>query len=239
MTTSEDIFRCQVANLREVKRAVRAVERPIKLAIREADEGREEVLTKLYMLLVAAKLECRLQKLVYQPDGFSASQRAEILSAGSQLDQWLAAVDVGFRFQYRVRTVSSHSIGFTAAAQHDELGVLIRVELRPLIELRNKLAHGQWAYALTNDGTDIAQDQMRDMKTLNYTNIRMKSALADYICDAIHELVVARDAKNRNFDQHYNRVLESRRNLATADHRNWSSQLRALHLHTRRHRSGN
>jgi hypothetical protein len=237
MATPEEIFRYHVANLREVRRAVGTIERPIKLSIREGDETREEVLTKLYMLLVAAKLECRLQKLLYQPDGFNDAQRAEILKAGSQLDRWLAAVEVGFRFQYGVRAVTAHSVGFSAAAQYEELGRLIRVELRPLIELRNKLAHGQWAYALTNDGTDVAQDQMRDMNLLNYTNTRVRSALADYICDAIHELVVARDVKARNFDQHYNRVLESRRNLAAADHAKWSSKLQALHRQSRRYRS--
>ena len=53
------------------------------------------------------------------------------------------------------------------------------------------------ARTLNNDGTDVVPAQMAEMKRLNFTNIRLKSALADYICDAIHELVVARDVRAR------------------------------------------
>jgi hypothetical protein len=37
--------------------------------------------------------------------------------------------------------------------------------------------------------------------------------------------VVARDARTRNFDQHYNRVLETRRNLAVQSHAVWSQRM--------------
>jgi hypothetical protein len=234
MATTDEIFRFHVANLRVVKRAVSGIERPIKLAIREGDQAREEVLTKLYMLLVAAKLECRLLKLLYEPYGFNDAQRAKILRKDSQLDRWLAAVDVGFKFQYKVRRVTSATVGFAAATQRTELRRLIQKELRPLIELRNKLAHGQWAYTLNNSGTDVANAQMKMMKTLNFTNIRLRAALADYLCDAIHELVVAHDVSKRNFDQHYNRVLEIQRNLDVQDHNKWSAKLQARHIQAKK-----
>jgi hypothetical protein len=236
MATTEQIYNFHVENLREVKRAASAVERPIKLAIRERDELRETVLTKLYALLVAAKLECRLQKLLYQPDGFSESQRQFVLQEDSQLARWLRAVDVGFRFQYGVQTVNQQSLGFAAWSQYDALSELIETELKPIIELRNKLAHGQWRFTLNSAATDVIADQMRELKRLNFTNIRLKSALADYICDAIHELVVARDARARNFDQHFNRVLETRRNLQRHDHAAWSMKLQAMHDEAKRHR---
>jgi hypothetical protein len=227
MTTNTDLFRFRIDNLREVKRAITAIDIPIKAAIREGDAHRESFLTKLYMLLMAAKLECRLEKLLYQPDGFDDQQRAEVTRQQTQLDRWLKAVEVAFRFQYNVGRPDA--LNFTARKQYEELVDLIEKELRPLIELRNKLAHGQWAYALTNDGTAIAQQQMQDMKTMTYTTVRLRGRLADHICDTIHELVVARHAAKRNFDRHYRRIVESRRNLETCDHAAWSAQLRNRH----------
>ena len=68
---------------------------------------------------------------------------------------------------------------------------------------------------------------MRDLSTLNFTGIRLKSSLADCLCDAIHELVVARDARRMNFDRHYDRILEIKRNLDRKDHNRWVRGMRA------------
>ena len=40
------------------------------------------------------------------------------------------------------------------------LNSLLEAELRPVIELRNKFAHGQWSYILTNDEEDVNSKQM-------------------------------------------------------------------------------
>jgi hypothetical protein len=236
MATAEQLYKFHSENLREVKRAARAVERPLKLAIRERDERAEGAMTKLYALLVAARIECRLQKLLYEPHGFSESQRETILETDSQLDRWLYAVEVAFRFQYEVQKVTEASVGFAAWSQYTAFKELIGTELKPIIELRNKLAHGQWVYTLNNAGTEVAADQMVELKALTFTNIRLKSALAEYICDAVHELVVARNARTRNFDQHYERVLGVRRNLAREDHEAWSRKLQSMHEEGKRRR---
>ena len=217
------------------------MERPIKVAISQGDARQEAVLTKVYALLVAAKLECRLATLLYQPDGFNQHQRQRVRGAGSHLDRWLEAIAVGFRFQYDVKRLTANTIGFTAWNQFAELQRLATVDLRPLIELRNNLAHGQWRYALTADGANVSPDAMRDLSALNFTGIRLKSSLADRLCDAIHELVVARDARRMNFDQHYNRILEIKRNLDVQDHNRWAMAMRTKYERgvTLRHRRGN
>jgi hypothetical protein len=228
------LFKCHVENLRSVKRAVASLEHPLKNAVSRQHQNEEDALTKLYALLVAAKLECRLQKLLYQPDGFDESLRAQVLAEDTQLDRWLRAIAVAFQFQYNVRALSEETLKFTAWSQYRELTKLVQEDLRPIIELRNKLAHGQWEYSLNSTGTGVAQDQMRDLKTLNFTRIRLQSALADYICDDIHELVVARDARARNFDQHYNRILETRRNLEVQSHERWSEMMRRKYRRVKR-----
>jgi hypothetical protein len=180
MATPEELYTFHAENLRELKRAASAIERPLKLAIRERDPRTESAMTKLYALLVAAGLECRLMKLLYEPHGFTQDQREAVLARDSHLDRWLGAVEVGFQFQYQVQSVSEASVGFSAWSQYVALRDLLEVELKPIIELRNKLAHGQWVYTLNNAGTDVANDQMAELNQLTFTSIRLKRALAEY-----------------------------------------------------------
>jgi hypothetical protein len=186
-------------------------------AIKRQDERVLQLATRQYSLLLAAQIECRLKQLSYEPP-VTARQRAQI--TGNQLpqvDQWLAAIDVGFRKHYGVRGANFSRLPFTARSRRTALREIVDVELRPVIELRNSLAHGQWAYVLNNAGTGLNQPMMRTLNTETQLSLAQKENLLMAMCRLIVSLVVSGSTFERDFDREYGAIDDARERLQTQD----------------------
>jgi hypothetical protein len=102
-------------------------------------------------------------------------------------------------------------------------------DLRSVITLRNKLAHGQWIYPLNEALDDIAQEQMDALRTENILSLTQKAALVNYICDSIHDLVVSRPTFDRDFDDHFRCVEQIRVNISRKSYEVWAAQIQRRH----------
>ena len=87
--------------------------------------------------------------------------------------------------------------------------------MRPIIELRNKLAHGQWVYPLNSDGDDVSADLYNTLRQENLLSLQFKRKIIHHITDIIHDLVVSKATFERDFDDHFDRLLGTKRNLKT------------------------
>jgi hypothetical protein len=115
---------------------------------------------------------------------------------------------------------------------HARLQILtdvIRDDLRSIITLRNKLAHGQWVYPLTDDLTDVAQEQMDALRLETLFSLKQKASLIESLCASVHDLVVSLPTFERDFDNHFVRIEQTRRNLIAKDYGKWVTQIRARH----------
>jgi hypothetical protein len=99
-------------------------------------------------------------------------------------------------------------------------------DLRSIIELRNKLAHGQWVYPLNSDGDDVAQEQMDALRVENLFSLQFKKNLLESLSSAIHDLVVSKPTFERDFDDHFRRIVETQRNLKNRDYKKWANGMR-------------
>jgi len=96
------LYQFHVANLQEIDRAMKRVARSLREAISKGDEITVSSFMRLYALLVGAWAECRLRKLIYEPNGFDSSEREIIQTKGTQLKQWQTAIEIAFRKQYKI-----------------------------------------------------------------------------------------------------------------------------------------
>ncbi len=53
-----------------------------------------------------------------------------------------------------------------------------RMSLRILIEIRNKLAHGQWIYPFNNEGNTVDPDKFKLIDKENLQSLQFKYSLA-------------------------------------------------------------
>lgn len=223
------LYGYHVANLRELDLAISHTGRLAKAAIASRDPQQSlRSLLRLYSFLIGAWAECRLQKLLHEEFGFSDPDRALIYSESSQLERWQSAVDLSFRKHHNVpkAALNSKTLGSVArSARRDALHDVLDKELRIIIEIRNKLAHGQWVYPLNNDATAVENDKYQAINKENFQSLQLKVSLIGHLADAIHDLVVSPATFDRDFEKHFQKLLQVRTNLASKNYSNYERQL--------------
>ena len=75
---------------------------------------------------------------------FSETNREYIKAGNNQLNSWKKAVELGFRIQYNIPNadLSLDVMAHSAFSRYETIIKMLEEDLRPVIELRNKIAHG-------------------------------------------------------------------------------------------------
>ena len=89
--------------------------------------------------------------------------------------------------------------------------------------MRNTLAHGQWSWPLNSEGTDISGCMIAAIKKENALSVRFKLSLLEALAILIHDLVSSPVAFERDFDEHFEQIVSTRRNLRTRHYNEWES----------------
>lgn len=222
------MYKHHVANLRELERALGQTARLARREIAGGDAQQSlRSLLRLYAFLLGAWAECRLRKLVHEQYGFSDDERSLVLSAETQLEQWQKAVDIAFRKHHKITKaeLNARILGVSHAARRDALQSVLSDELRIIIEIRNKLAHGQWVYPFNSDGTAVEPEKYKLINQENLLSLQFKFALLGHLADAVHDLVVSPATFQRDFDAHFRRLEQVRMNLSVKKYADYERAL--------------
>lgn len=218
-----DLYNAHVLNLRAVQAGIVRIERELRAAIARQDQPSSETLLNILLLLTGAWAECRLRKLLYEPSGFDDVERATVLNSQNQIASWQCALELGYRKRYGVPTaaLSERTLSHTAWMRYRAIYTLIDTELRPIIEMRNTLAHGQWSRPLNSAGNDVVGTMIAAMKRENALTSRFKFTLLEALANLVHDLVSSVNAFERDYDVHYKHIVDTRRDLQTRDYGRW------------------
>jgi hypothetical protein len=137
-------------NLAEVRKFLLQIERIHKNAIRRNSQPEILALSRTQFLTIGIEAEAILRKIVADPTGFNDIERDAIWSARSKIDQWLKVLELAFRRHYRV--LLHHPLNSALApitlSRYEQLSAVIDDHVRPIVEQRNKIAHGQRVWHL-------------------------------------------------------------------------------------------
>lgn len=222
------IYSHHVDNLREIQIALSHTQRLARAAISSSNQhGSLRSLLRLYSFLIGAWAECRLKKLLHEEYGFSEIERSAILKKSTQLEQWQLTVDTAFRKHHKINKakLDAARLGVTHSARRDAIHDTLENELRIIIEIRNKLAHGQWVYPFNNEGTKVEQDKYLLINKENLQTLQFKFDLLNHLVEATHDLVVSPKTFERDFDIHFDKLLQVRENLVNKDYRKYEKSL--------------
>jgi len=225
--TNEKLYRYHVTNIRSVEIALNQSALAARKAIAKKNNPAIKSFVSLNAVLLGAWSENRLKKLLFENNGFSDAERTIILSQQSQIDQWLKLTEVSFRKHYNVTNapLNSSNLPFTANAQYAELTSILDADLRSIIELRNKLAHGQWIYPLNSDGTDLERGKYQLLNAENLLSLQFKKSMLNSLSDIIHDLVVSLPTFERDFNKNYKKITNTRNNLKNRSYQKYEQQL--------------
>ena len=228
MTSSKDLYKCHVANLRSVSHGLDHVFRSARDAIARNDQRVIDTHIRLLLFLLGVWSEVRLLKILYEFNGFSQAQRKRI-SKATALDRWLLAVELAFRKHYSIPKAALRppQLPSTAYLRFTTLTETLNNELSEIITMRNKLAHGQWRYPLNDAMNRVVSDRMRALRQENVLSLICKRNLVEILCQIVHDLIVSRPTFEEDWDKHYGRFEQTRTNIERKKYNKWASQTRA------------
>jgi hypothetical protein len=180
----------------------------------------ESTFLSIYTMMLGIWCEARLHKLLYETGAFDENQRNIIYNQGSLEQKWKTALAVALRKQHKVpqtEPVSKTNVGITAFFYYQQILKWIDTYFLPVITRRNKIAHGQWAFAFVNyqqGWTDsstfqICQVTMKAIHTENLLTIRKKAEILTQISTTVNNIAVDEKVyKAADFDQQYSKIDE-------------------------------
>lgn len=221
-------FRLHADNLAAVRAGLVQAERLHKNAIREGDGAAVSFLGRMHAINVGMMAEARLNKILWDPQGFNALERELLVAARSHFDRWMLTVDLAFRRHYRVPVHEKlgQSLDRAVAAQLQELRGTLEQDLKPVIEDRNKTAHGQWRWFLNEKNLQELREVRAAPKPLNYRAIQARSKAIEALGDIVHVLAVSEPTFQRDYDAALAQVRDWRTLMDGRDYEQFAAQLR-------------
>ncbi|MFF3122636.1 hypothetical protein ACFVRD_09745 [Streptomyces sp. NPDC057908] len=219
-------FRKHSQNLSALISGLRQAERMHKQVIRQGDAPAVAFSRRMHSLMVGMIAEARLRKIIYDPQGFNGRERKLIARSKSQIERWKAAVDFAFRRQYAVPMhleIRDSSVDPTIISRYEIILDMLEDDLKPIIEGRNKTAHGQWVWELNNPETEF---KGRAENPLNYLAILRRGEMIDSLAEMVHILIVSEPAFQRDFDRLYGKVIATRRIIDGNDYPQFETKIR-------------
>lgn len=227
---ADDLYKIHLENERALAEAFDVARQSCKNAIRSGKPRQEEVLTKNCALLLGAKLENTLLRIIHDPTGFTPDQRRRIEGATTVADKWLRVVKEAFASRHELPISQvPRRLPFTAQARYAEIERLVKEQFIPLIELRNSLAHGQWHRTLNSSGTKVDPRRMAQLAKQNVWRQTIQDNILHHVSLMIHDLVVTRTAFERDFDKRWNDLHSAIRRLESSSSERWAEKLRERH----------
>lgn len=219
-------FRKHSENLRAIRGGLTQAERAHKAAIRQGNAAATEFLGRIHQLMIGLLAEAELRKIISDPDGFNSKEQNLLGQERSQLDRWLRTVEFAIRRHYSVPlhleiTDINTTNGMTA--QYLTITNLLKDDLAPIIEDRNKLAHSQWQWLLNSKETAFIGAAP---PPLNYLASRRRGEIIIRIADLIHALTVSEPTFQRDYARTYTEITQLQANINGADYPDFVNELR-------------
>lgn len=197
--TNEEIFelhKLQSANVRKLIQVKKNLIKDINFYLRKSDHFQVELKTKLLALLYSAWSEAQFIQIVYTPSSFSLSEIRTIkLKKMSGIgDGWDEMVNIA------IQKVDSSGMSSDLQEKKDKLIEIIDEYIDKPHQLRHKIAHGQWVYALNRDNDARDPNLTSDLDQLDYIQIWKQFEVHQYLGSIIRDLV---QSPNKGFNNNY------------------------------------
>ena len=225
--TASKLYKYHSSNLRFLETALENNAASARTAIRTKNQDATKTFVRVHHLLLGAWAEVRLSKLLNENQSFNSSEMSKIDNCQSQLDKWNKVVELAFRRRYNVKKapLSEDSLEPTTYHRYQVINGVINNELKDIIELRNRIAHGQWEFLLNSEATKIEADKMEKVRRENLQSLIFKKSIINYLANLIHDLVVSPITFERDFDKHYKGVRRFQKNIADKPYADYEHKL--------------
>lgn len=215
-------------NLWMIKKAIKSIQMILRDYISRDEELNIYVFTKILSHLVDSWAEVRVLKLIYEKGGFNESERNRIIRCSSPKERWEMALTIAFCKAYKIpnaEKINSVTTPITPRTRYQELLKLLDNDLLESNQLRNRIAHGQWKYAFTNDLSGISEQLTGMLRQENIVKLQLRLKMFTSLAQVIHDLAVSKSTFERDFDSHFRKIEEQKRNFHKRDYEDYRRKM--------------
>lgn len=189
MTRQEiyDLYVLQSKNVRKLKKVEANLVRTINTYLKKNDSFQVELNTKLYALVYCTLSEAQFIQIVNTPDGFMDTEIEKIKAEKNRngvVKAWELLFDMAFE-KVNVNWKTDADL----QSRRAELQNILDNYIKTPSELRNKIAHGQWDFALNRENTGENTSKTLELKKLTVIKITIWSEVHQFLGLIVRDLI--------------------------------------------------
>jgi hypothetical protein len=189
MTRQEiyDLYVLQSKNVRKLKKVEANLIRTINTHLKKNDTFQVELNTKLYALVYCTLSEAQFIQIVNTPDGFMDTEIEKIKAEKNRngvIKAWELLFDMAFD-KVNVNWKANADL----QSRRAELQNILDNYIKTPSELRNKIAHGQWDFALNRENTAENTSKTLELKNLTVIQITIWSEVHQFLGLIVRDLI--------------------------------------------------
>jgi hypothetical protein len=201
-----DIGKAHLKNLNALRKATKLIDRELNLSIRGKNEFKEQIYLRLLLLLWMTWAECKLNTLLTVLPQVSDDDRKYVdKNAKSEAGRWLLLLELFFRRRYlgdnQKKPLDRLTLGHTAFTRYSTIRDMIE-RIGIYIEIRNRLAHGQWHIALNSNLSAENPQITQSIWRITKTDILVLKRHLIVLGAIMNDLISSKNAFESGFDQY-------------------------------------
>ena len=203
-------------NLRSTRRARNALDSLHKAAIRRNSAPEIETLAEVQYLYLGIEAEALLRKILFDPTGFSLEERLQLLNERSQINRWLAVVSAAFSKHYLgtlINQLDIKQLEPDLRNRYQSIRDMLDLQLRPIIEDRNKLAHAQAIWQLKSGSESDFKSMQSKISFGDHWNLTYLQKSLSLIGEIVLILVVSKPTFERDFASLIHKFAAAKQNV--------------------------
>ncbi len=225
--TRAEICEAHARNRAKLATAITHLEIALNTAIRNNNKEQQYALIRVVVILRMAWMESSFACLLHSQNVLSDNQVNFIRGYSSEIAKWNGLCEFLFRLQYlggKQKPLDRVNLGVTPFTRFTLLKEVLDNYVAPFIELRNKLVHGQWHIALTNDGTNKSPDMTSTVWTLSKKETLLMKSITLAVVRLFGMLIVGR----KQFEADFDKVFEKIDRATTEIDKRYADSMKAL-----------
>lgn len=190
---------------------IRAVRKDTKISELSLDNIFSKVILPLWISLLEVEFHILITENIHFTKDFTTKYQ---ISEENLIDKWLYLNNFFFKKQYlkcQDRELNALNLGMTTYSRYKIINTIINDDLRPFIELRNKLAHGQWAVAINMTGSNKNQKLTTKIWKLSKKEIMLIKSLVVNLPHLMKLLITSNKTFERDYDKYTYKLLKAKK----------------------------
>lgn len=212
------MYRDWQKNKRQIKMAIALLNRfhinALRKDLKLSDISLDNIYSKLMLIMWTSLAEVEFNILITENEYFTKRFVDTVdLSRKTEVERWLLVINYFFKDKYfskQDRELNSLNLGDTNYHRYETLCKIITEDLKPFVELRNRLAHGQWAVAFNYVGRGKNQELTKNIWMLSKKDMMLLKSFVTNLPPLVKLLISSRRTFEREYDKYMHRMIKAR-----------------------------